>query len=109
MRIPIRFRLIGLLLPMLVAAVLPIAAAGQAAADPEPAPVPEATCRVPQAGDPAPVRPGPDLASVRAQAAAQAAQAHTDGFRPLNTRGYNYDTGHGGLDPAALDFEVRAR
>jgi hypothetical protein len=86
----------------------PLPAAAGAEGSPA-APVPEASCRVPQAGDPLPVAPRTDLAPLWARLSAEAAQARAEGIRPLNNRGSNYDAGPGGLDPAAVDFEARGR
>jgi hypothetical protein len=68
----------------------------------------EASCRVSPDGAPAPA-PRADLDREWARLAAEAPQARADGIRPLNTRGYNYDVGRGGIDPAAMDFEARGR
>jgi len=104
MRSPFRQSLNVLALATLVAAALP------AAADPvTAAPAPASSCRVPQAGTPAPVAPRPDLSAEWSRLAAEIPKAQADGVRPLNTRGYNYATGGIGVDQSALDFEARGR
>ena len=105
MRRPVRDPLCLLAFVALLAANMPARAADRAAAPSSE----EASCRVPPIGGSTPVHPRADLGALRAQLAAAEHEAHAAGLQTLNTRGYNYVPGHGELEPAALDFEVRGR
>ena len=87
----------------LAAAFLPVAA--HAGDPPAPAPADGAACRVPPPGGSAPVPPL-DLTGTWARLAAEAPRARAEGYRPLNTRGYNYAVDARGLEQAALSFEA---
>lgn len=106
MRRPVRDSLCAFAFLALTAAPLPAAANDFLPLLPAPPPAAE-SCRVPQLEDPSAVVPRANLAPAWAKLAAEGPRAQAEGVRPLNTRGHNYDTGRGGLDPAALGFEAR--
>ena len=94
----------GLLFAALLAALLPGPA--RAGSLETAAPAEGAACQVPGAAD-APASPPPAaLGDHWARLAAEAPQARAEGYRPLNTRGYNYAADSRGLEQAALDFEA---
>ncbi len=105
MRSPTHHLLFALALATTLAPALPAAAEERRALLPSD----EASCRVPQPGDPAPAVPRANLDDTRIRLAGEGPKAVADGVVPLNTTGYNYRADRAGLDPAALDFEARGR
>ena len=94
----------GLLFAALLAGLLPGPA--RAGSLETAAPAESAACEVPGASEaPASVPPAA-LGDHWARLAAEAPRARAEGYRPLNTRGYNYAADARGLEQAALDFEA---
>lgn len=105
MRRPVTESLRRLVLTALLAGLLPAAGRAEGVLAPIPSTSGSASCQAPSEGGAPAVAPAA-LAETWARLAAEAPKARAEGYRPLNTRGYNYAADARGLEQAGLQFEA---